>query len=243
MQSEKGRQLHQQALDAQEQGDFLKALHLEDEAMLVYGEEKDDAGFAEIFAMRLLTLNHLGDHYDDKRFYVLGAHEALASLELAQLAGAQEQVALAHGAVGRAMNRAEKFEAAADHFDKAVEILSGSIGPHSRKSVIADFKNHAATNRLAAGKLDREKVALAALEELEKAGDASDYELKVWKSGGYMRLAAGMRKNGKIEEARKYLDQAEEIAKSDKALKIRREQIGSMRQKLDIANNITGGEK
>src|SRR3989344_8015610 len=36
MQSEKGRALHQEALDAQEQGDFLVALKLEDEAMVVY---------------------------------------------------------------------------------------------------------------------------------------------------------------------------------------------------------------
>ena len=234
VQSEKGRRLHQQALDAQEGGDFLKALQLEDEAMLVYAQEKDEAGFAEIFAMRLLTLNHLGDRHNDKRFYVLGAHEALASLELSEMAGAEEQVALAHGAVGRAMNRAEKFEEAAGHFDKAVEILSRTSGPHSRKAVVADFKGQAATNRLNAGKLDQEQVALAALKELEAAGDASDYEFKVWKSGGYMRLALGMHKNGKIEEAKKYLAQAEEIAKSDVALKVRREQIEKMRQRLGL---------
>lgn len=234
MQSEKGRALHQQALDAQEGGDFLKALQLEDEAMLVYAQEKDEVGFAEIFAMRLLTLNHIGDRYDDKRFYVLGAHEAQASLELAEMAGAEEQVALAHGAVGRAMNRADKFEEAAEHFDKAVEILSRTQGPHSRKAVIADFKNQAAANRMNAGKLDQEQVALAALKELEATGDASDYELKVWKSGGYMRLAAGMQKNGKIEEAKKYLAEAEEIARSDEALKVRREQIAMMREKLGL---------
>lgn len=232
MRSEKGRQLHQQALDAQEKGGFLAALKLEDEAMLVYGEEKDEAGFAEIFAMRLLTLNHIGDRLGDRRFYILGTHEAAASLELAQMAGTEEQVALAHGAVGRAMNRADKFDEAADQFDKAVEILSKTKGEHSRKSVIADFKSHAATNRLSGGQPDREQAALEALKELENAGDASDYELKVWKSGAYMRLAAGMKSNGKSEEAKRYLDMAERIAKSDEALKVRREQIAMMREKL-----------
>ncbi len=234
MRSSRGRSLHQQALNAQENGDFLAALKLEDEAMMIYAEEKDNAGFAEIMAMRLLTLNHIGDRSADKRFHILGAHEALASLELSEMAGAQEQIALAHGAVGRAMNRAEKFEQAAEHFDKAVKILLQAHGQHSRGAVIADFKGQAASNRLAGGELDQEAAALAALKELENAGDASDYEYKVWKSGGYMRLATGMHRNGKIEETKKYLDQAEEIAKSDETLKVRREQIGQLRQRLGL---------
>ncbi|OHA68001.1 MAG: hypothetical protein A3D59_02755 [Candidatus Wildermuthbacteria bacterium RIFCSPHIGHO2_02_FULL_47_17] len=234
MQSEKGRALHQQALDAQEQGDFLVALKLEDEAMVVYQTDNDDAGFAEIQAMRLLTLNMLGDKTGDQRYYVLGMHAANASLDLAERAGVKQQIALAHGAIGRAMERVERFEEAASHFDKAVEILPTTQGKHNRKSVIADFTIHAATNRLLAGKLDQEQVALSALKELEASGDASDYEFKVWKSGGYMGLAAGMHKNGKIEEAKKYLAIAEEIAKSDEALKVRREQIATMRKKFGL---------
>ncbi len=234
MRSEKGRALHQQALDAQENGDYLKALQLEDEAMITYQTDDDSAGFAEIQAMRLLTINMLGDKTGDKRYYILALHSALASLDLAQTADEKEQIALAHGAVGRAMVRAERHEEAAEHFDKAVEILSQTKGEHSRKSVIADFKNHAATSRMNAGKPDQEQVALDALKELEESGDASDYEFKVWKSGGYMRLALAMKLNNRIEEAKKYLDMAEEIAKSDEALKVRREQIATMRERLHL---------
>jgi len=234
MQSEKGRALHQQALTAQEDGDFLSALKLEDEAMVVYQTDNDDAGFAEIQAMRLLTINMLGDKTGDQRYYVLGMHAANASLDLAERVGVKQQIALAHGALGRAMDRAEKFEQAGEHFDKAIEILAQTEGGHNRKAVLADFKNHAATSRMNAGKLDQEQVALEALKELEAAGDASDYELKVWKSGGYMRLALGMQKNGKIEEAKKYLAIAEEVAKSDEALKVRREQIATMRKKFGL---------
>lgn len=232
MRSEKGRGLHQQASDAQEKGDYLTALKLEDEAMVTYQTDDDSAGFAEIQAMRLLTINMLGDKTGDKRYYVLALHSALASLDLAEMASEKDQIALAHGAIGRAMMRIEKFEEAAGHFDKAVGILAETKGEHSRKSVIADFKNHAATSRLSAGKLDQEKNALEALAELDAAGDASDYELKVWKSGGYMRLALGMQVNAKKEEAKKYLEMAEEIAKSDEALKVRREQIEMMRKKF-----------
>lgn len=234
MQSEKGRSLHQQALAAQEEGNFLEALKLEDEAMVAYAEDKDDAGFAEIQAMRSLTLNMFGDRTGDKRWYILAAHDTLASLDLAERAGAEEQIALAHGAVGRALDRAEKFEEAAAHFDKAVEILSRIQSKQSRKSVIADFKNHAATSRLSSGKLEFEQVALEALKELEASGDASDYEFKVWKSGGYMRLSLAMYRNGNKEAAKSYLSQAEEIAKSDEALKVRREQIATMHAKLGL---------
>ena len=159
MQSEKGRALHQQALTAQEDGDFLSALKLEDEAMVVYQTDNDDAGFAEIQAMRLLTINMLGDKTGDQRYYVLGMHVANASLDLAERAGVKQQIALAHGALGRAMNRAEKFEQAGEHFDKAIEILAQTEGGHNRKAVLADFKNHAATSRMNAGKLDQEQVA------------------------------------------------------------------------------------
>lgn len=234
MESQRGRQIHERAKAAQEAGKYLEALQLEDEAMMTYHADKDEAGFAEILAMRLLTLNMIGDETGDKKFYTLAMHTALASLELSEKAGAQEQVALAHGAVGRAMDRADKFEMAADHFDKAITILSGTSGRHSRKSVIADFKNHAATSRLTGGKLDQEQIALNALQELDASGDASDYELNVWKSGGYMRLAVGMHKNGKIEEAKKYLAMAEEIANSDEALKVRRDQVNILRQRLGI---------
>jgi tetratricopeptide (TPR) repeat protein len=232
MRSEKGRQLHQQALAAQENGDYLGALKLEMEALLTYSGDGDDAGYAEALAMEVLTLNMIGDRTGNRDFYILAMHIAMASLELAEKAKAPTQIALAHGAVGRVMDRAEKFEEAASHFDKAVEIFSQTA--ESQKSVIADFKNHAATSRLNGGQLDQEQVALAALAELEQTGDASDYELKVWKSGGLMRLATGMGRNGKMDEAKKYLAQAEEVIIGDEALKVRREQIATLKQKLGI---------
>lgn len=234
MTSEKGRSLHGQASEAQEKGDYLIALKLEDEAMVAYQVDNDGAGFAEILAMRLLTLNMMGDKTSDKRYYILASHEANASLDLAELAGEKQQIALAHGALGRALDRAEKFEAAADHFDQTVTILSQTEGGHNRRAVIADFKNHAATSRLAAGKPDQEQVALEALKELEKAGDATEHELGVWKSGGYMRLALGMFKNSKSEEAKKYLDIAETVVRGSEDQKVRLEQIMTMRQKFGL---------
>lgn len=234
MQSEKGRSIHALASQSLENGDYLKALQLTDEAMTVYQIDGDEAGFAEIQAMRMLVLNMFGDRTSDKKYYILAMHTAMASLDLAERAGAQAQIALAHGALGRAMDRAEKYLDAASHFDQAIEILPKTTDSHNRKSVLADFKNHAATSRLSAGQLDQEQIALAALSDLDASGDATDYELKVWKSGGLMRLAAGMQRNGKLIEAKRYLDQAEEIAISDEALKVRREQIKILREKLGL---------
>jgi tetratricopeptide (TPR) repeat protein len=234
MRSEKGRMVHKQASESLEGGEYLKALQLTDEAMTIYQTEGDEAGFAEIAAMRMLVLNMFGDRTGDRRYYILAMHTAMASLDLAEMANARAQIALAHGTLGRAMDRAERYLEAGEHFDQAIKILSTTTDEHNRKSVIADFKNHAATSRMNAGKLDQEQVALDALKELEESGDASDYEFKVWKSDGYMRLALAMKLNNKTEEAKKYLDMAEEIAKSDETLKVRREQIAMMREKLHL---------
>lgn len=226
MKSIKGRELHQKALATQEGGDLLEALRLEDEAMLAYQSDGDQSGFAEIQAMRTLTLNILGDQTGDIVYYILAMHAALASLELAEKAGATEQIGLAHGAVGRTMYRAERYGEAAEHFDKAIE-------GQSRKSVIADFRNHAATSRLANGDLGQEKIALTALTELDAAGDESEHELKVWKSGGLMRLAIGMKKNGKIEEAKKYLAEVERMVAGDDDLKVRQGQVEKLAKQIN----------
>lgn len=234
MTSTKGRVVHQQALDTLENGDYLKSLQLEDEALLIYENDHDDAGFAEILAMRLLSLNMLGDKTGDKKYYILAMHEAMASLELAEQTNSSQQIALGHAAVGRAMDRAEKYKEAADHFDRAIEELQKTAGGHNRKSVIADFKNHAATSRLRAGDLSQEALAVAALKELELSGDASDHEMKVWKTGGLIRLAIGMNKNGNKVEAKKYLEEAKTIAMDDSSLKVRLEQIEMLQNKIGI---------
>src|SRR3989344_8260442 len=80
MQSENGRRVHGLASQSLEGGDYLKALQLTDEAMTIYQTDGDDAGFAEIQAMRMLVLNMFGDRTGDKKYYVLAMHTAMASL-------------------------------------------------------------------------------------------------------------------------------------------------------------------
>lgn len=233
MRSEKGRAIHKLSSEALEKGEYLEALIKTDEAMVVYQEEGDEAGFSEIMAMRLLVLNMFYDKSEFKGYLYLAKHAALASLELAENSNQIAQIALAHGAIGRVMIRLEEYKEAASHFGQTVKILLENKTDHSRNSVIADFKNHEATSRILAGEETAEPDALAAINELQASEDATPYEKDVWLSGAYMRLASGMNKFDKLK-AKEYLTKADEIISANKELVVRKEQIEIMRKKLEL---------
>ena len=233
MRSEKGRQLHNQSSELLESGDFLGALIKTDEAMIAYQEDSDDAGFSEILAMKVLIFNMYYDKTEYKGYLYIAKHTALLSLELAIQSTMPEQIALAHAAVGRVMDRVGEYQNAAEHFASAVELLSENPSEHSKKSVIADFKNHQASSKLLTGDLSAETDALSAIEELQISDDATPHEKGVWLSGAYMRLAHGMFKTDK-DKANQYLNKAEEIINSDPGLSVRKEQVDIMRKRLGL---------
>lgn len=233
MRSEKGRQLHNQSSELLESGDFFGALIKTDEAMVVYQEDGDDAGFSEILAMRVLIFNMYYDKTEYKGYLYIAKHTALLSLELAIDSKMPEQIALAHGAVGRVMDRLEEYESASEHFGVAAKLLFENPSDHSKKSVIADFKNHQASSRLLAGDLSAENEALTTIEELKATTDATPHEKGVWLSGAYMRLAHGVYKVDR-DKANGYLMKAEEIINSDPGLSVRKEQIEIMRKRLGL---------
>lgn len=233
MRSEKGRQIHSEASAQLEQGHYLEALKLTDDALMVYQEEKDADGLAEILVMRTLVVNMIGDHTQDSRLYILARHYALASLELAQGTGSSQQIALAHGALARAYDKEKKYKDAGDNFAKARELLSQSQGEHRRMSVIADFRNHSACSYMMAGDASFEPEALAGLADLESSTDASEYEFLVWKSGGLMRLALAWKLLGNKQKSLDYLARADEVAKAE-ALTVRREQLVKLRKAIEV---------
>lgn len=233
MRSENGRQLHNQSSELLEGGDFLGALVKTDEAMVSYQEDGDDAGFSEILAMKVLILNNYYDKTEYRGYLYMAKHTALLSLDLAVQSTMPEQIALAHGAVGRVMDRLEEYESASEHFGVAAKLLSENPSDHSKKSVIADFKNHQASSKLLAGDLDAENEALTTIEELKATTDATPHEKGVWLSGAYMRLAHGVCKVNKVK-ANEYLTKAEEIINSDPGLSVRKEQIEIMRKRLGL---------
>ncbi len=232
MTSNKGRQIHEQALAAQEKGEFLAALQLEDEAMIVYGEDGDGMGFSEIQAMRTLTYRHLYEQTGYEGYLIKAKYEAMASVALAEFDGDEYSLAIPLVGLGRIMADLADFPHAAENFQRAVAILEKyPEGKHSRKSVIADYKVHLGVALYRAGDEVALSAAEEALEELEASTDALAYEKEVWLSGGHMKIAEAVNKVDR-EKAMEHLRAAKKIIDSDEKLKLRLEQWIKLEEKL-----------
>lgn len=232
MKSEKGRLIHQQSLTAQEKGDFLEALQLEDEAMLLYQEDSDEAGFAEIQAMRTLTYRHLFDQTGFGGYLIKAKHEAMASVDLAEESGDEYSLALPLVALGRIMADLGEYPHGAENFQRAIAILEKYPNEaHSRKSVIADFKVHMNVCLYRAGDEAAGQAAEDALEELAATTDASEYERSVWISGGHMKIAEAIYQSDRTK-AKEHMRAAKAIIDNDGSLKLRLAQWNKLMEKL-----------
>src|SRR5258706_875491 len=80
----KGRQIHGQAEQARERGEFLTALKLTDEALLVYQEENDWFGFCDVLGSRVITLLHLYEQTNREEYLVIAKHTGMSAVEIAE---------------------------------------------------------------------------------------------------------------------------------------------------------------
>lgn len=232
MTSQKGRKIHEQALAVQEKGDFLAALKLEDEAMVVYQEDGDEMGFSEIQAMRTLTYRHLYEQTGYEGYLIKAKHEATASVDLAEQSEDEYSLAIPLVGLGRIMADLTDFSHTAENFQRAVAILEKyPEGRHSRKSVIADYKVHLGVALYCAGDEAALSAAEEALEELGASTDATAYEKGVWLSGGHMKIAEAVNQVDH-EKAVEHLRSAKEIIDSDENLKLRLEQWNKLEERL-----------
>lgn len=232
MKSEKGRLIHQQSLAAQEKGDFLKALQLADEAMTLYQEDGDEAGFAEIQAMRTLTYRHLFDQTGFGGYLIKAKHEAMASVDLAQESGDEYSQAIPLATLGRIMADLGEYPHGAENFKRAIVILEKYPNEeHGRKSVIADFKVHMNVCLYKAGDEGAGQAAEDALEELAAATDATEYERAVWISGGQMKLAEAIYQTDRAK-ANEHMRAAKTIIDNNESLKLRLAQWNKLMEKL-----------
>lgn len=228
MRSERGREIHKQALDTQEKGNFLEALRLEDEAMIVYQEEGDEIGFSEIQAMRTLTYRHLHGRTGFVGYLVKAKHEAEASLDLAQRTGDEASLPIPLVGVARIMFDLGEYAHAAKNFDRAIALAS-KYG--ERKSVIADFKVHFYVCLFMAGDRDALKGAEEALSELAMTNDASEYEKSVWMSGAHMKMAEAVNEIDH-DRAMEHMRKAKQIIDGNDQLSLRLEQWNKLMDKL-----------
>lgn len=221
--SEKGRSIHSKAEQAREKGDFLKALQFIDEAMMVYGEDGDDLGFAEVFASRFLTLRHLFEKTQDKKFSILAKHSAMSSVEIAEESGDKSATALPLFNLAKVQEDLGEYVNAVGSYKRALEVMSSNPPTdHDRPAVIADMKAHMSVAEYKSG----DKTALERLDEAITELEGSDelkYNKDVWLSGAHMRAAEILREDD-VETAKGHLQKAKSVIDANPELTLRKEQ-------------------
>lgn len=230
-----GRQLHGQAEQAREGGDFTKALELTDQAMVAYQKDGDSLGFAEVLASRFLTLRHLFESTGDRKYLILAKHSALSSVEIAQASNDKTALAIPLFNLAKSQETLGEIKEAVESYKQAVDnLVNNPPAVHKtedRPAILADFQIHLSTCEYKNGDKSALERAEKALGELEQNPDISDYNQHVWVSGGHMRIAEVLMSDdpGKAKE---HLQKAKGIIDGDPRLKLRLEQWQKLSQQF-----------
>ncbi len=224
MTSLEGRKLHSLAEQAREQGNFLKALELTDQAIIAYQKDNDSLGFAEVQASRFLTFRHLHEQTEDEKFLILAKYAAEASVELAEKSGDSKALALPYFNLAKAQENLGEIPSAVGNYQKAVQnMIANPPEEHGqRPAIIADMIIHQSTAEYKNGDKEALEKTLAALVDLEGSSEPK-YNKDVWLSGAHMRIAE-MLKDDDLTKAKEHLQKAKEIIDSNSDLKLRKTQ-------------------
>jgi tetratricopeptide (TPR) repeat protein len=228
----KGRQIHGQAAQARENGDFLKALELTDQAMLAYQKEDDKLGMAEILADRSISFRHLNAQTNDKSFLYLAKAEMVAAVKIAKDSGNKEALALPLFNLAQSEEDLGEYTDSIRDYKEAINntfITPGVNKPnpnspaHNRPAELANMKSHLHHAEYKSGDKSALERMVQVLKELEEAPEVDSYNKDTWLSGGYMRTAEMLREDNP-QIAKEYLQKAKIVIDANPKLKIRREQ-------------------
>lgn len=229
--AKKARDIHAQAEISREKGDFLEALKLTDEATVLYQEENNLSGFAEIQASRFITLKHLFQKTGEKNYLVLAKHAALSSVEIAENSGHKEALAIPYLNLGEAYAQLEEWENAVNAYKKAVEYFEQNPPPtNNRPAVLLNIKSHLYQAEYKNGDKSALQRAEEAIAELEKQEEDS-YNKNVWLSGAHMRIAEMIQEDN-LEKAKEHLEKAKVIIDSDERLVLRKQQFDKLAKEI-----------
>lgn len=226
------RELHSQAEQQREKGNFTEALISTDQALVAYLAESDTAGFAEVIASRFLTLRHLYEATENRAYLILAKHEARAAVELSELSEDKSAKIMPLFNLAKAEESLGEHAVAVTTFRQAVKLMeTHPPARHSRPAVLADMKVHLGISELKNG----DKAALgrvnAAIDDL-KASEEMQYNKDVWVSGAYLKLAEALAES-EPEKARENLAAAKEIIDGNPELSIRAKQWQKLAGKIN----------
>ncbi|MEK7450887.1 MAG: hypothetical protein AAB662_03055 [Patescibacteria group bacterium] len=216
-------EFHHRTNVAREEDKHLEALRLMEEALMEYASKSDNSGIAMAIVDRALIYKHLFLLSSQKAFAILMKKDAEACLEIAQNFSLRKLYGVAYFRLGETHMLFEDYEKAEENYRKSLDSYTGT---NAEKG---DYKYHLGE---AVYKIGEKKEGLRLLLEglrkiQENKNEVNDFVVHVWESGCYMRLAELLREDNP-SQAKMYLKKAQEIAKSDKKLLIRRRQISKL---------------
>ena len=222
MSQTKTQDLEQQAASAREQDDDQqKALYLLDQLEQVYHQENNQSGLAGVERSRFLNYKHLFLKTGQHNYRELAKRASEKGLEIA-LANNIQPCHYFFG-LGEAYMLFEDYITAAKYYQKSLDYYQGT------NTERGDFRYHLGEALYRAGKkADGKRTLLAGLKEIEDhRQEVIPFLANVWESGVHMRIAELLQFD-QPEEALAHLKRAQQIAKLDPKLVIRRRQISKL---------------
>ncbi len=224
---------HSKAIQKTQQGDFLEALVLTDEATLIYQEEENIAGQAETQSARFIIFKHLYQKTHAPSYLILARLNAQAGVEIAKQTNNPTALAIPYFNLGKAYELEKKYHEAAQNYQQALELSTNHPSPqHNKVAIRADIKSHLAYAKYKSGNQGALKSMEEAIKELEETNDAPEFEKKVWLSGAHMQTAEMVYKEN-MAQAKIHLNKASEIIASDPQLILRKGQWEKLNKEIN----------
>lgn len=218
-----------QAEQAREKGDFKKSLELLADAIVVIVEEETEERLVDALSSQALCYRHLFDKTNSKNYLTLAKHSAMASVELAKERNDATQLAVSIYNLGKVMESLGESKEAIRYYRDAI---SQNI---NRLAMLAEMKTRLSVLEYKNGDATAMERFGVALKELHSSVDPDNYTKNVWLSGAYMHMADAI--IGKDnQKAKEMLSEAEKVISSDMRLKLRKEQLFKLQEKL-ISNS------
>lgn len=219
--------LHRKSEEARENDQLQESLDLIEDAIVEYEDEENFEGVARAMQSKVLSFKHLFLLNGDLKYREFAKEAADESLRIATRHNLENVLSSCYFRLGEVANLFEDYDSAVKNFQKSLDLYNGT------QAEKGDYTYHLGEALYHAGdKLKGKETVLKGLSEIrDNRHEVDEFLANVWESGALMKLAL-LLKNDEPENAKKYLDEAENIINSDNRLVIRKRQLEQAKNTL-----------